>query len=102
MSNLNLSNNFLDDHEREEEVITEGKKLVKKEKIMTNDEKKFCENLVVFLVENNNLIHLNLSKMNLGKSLQMLKKEGIEKSQSLLAIHLSNNNFSKEADFEFH
>ena len=32
----------------------------------------------------------------------MLKKRGIEKSASLFAIHLSDNNFSKDADFEFH
>lgn len=69
LSNLNLSNNFLDDTEREEEVITEGKKLIKKEKVKTNDEKRFCENIIAFMVENNNLIHMNLSKMNLGNSL---------------------------------
>ena len=55
------------------------------------------------LLENTNIIHLNLSNMGLcGESMLYLKKEGLDKCPTILAIHLSNNEFDKDCELEYH
>jgi hypothetical protein len=54
-----------------------------------------------FIGQSPSLVHLNLAGMNLGESLILLKKEGIDQSKSLLCVHLSDNHFGKDAQFEY-
>jgi len=61
-----------------------------------NDEVKFCENMIEFIKVNVNLIHLDLSNMNLSPNcLFELLKNGIDKSESLLCFHISNNKIDR-------
>lgn len=39
--------------------------------------------------------------MNLGESINIIKKQGIDHSNSLLAIHLQNNRFDAFTSIEF-
>jgi hypothetical protein len=60
----------------------------------------FCSNMAEFIKQNKNLMHMNLSMMNLAEH-QLAIQEAVNKSRSLLCIHLSNNFVSEQLKFEF-
>ena len=91
LSNLNLSGNHLDPKEFE---VGD-----KKEKMTVSDELLFCTNIAMFMRTNKNLLHLNLSDMNLCKGLIIINA-GMKQSKSIMCIHLSGNHLDKELKFE--
>jgi len=61
-----------------------------------NDEVNFYNNMIEFIKSDLNLIHLDLSNMNLSPNcLFQLLKHGIDKSESLLCFHISNNKIDR-------